>query len=496
MALDVNIKGPTTGTAGVAGTGSDQLKIIPENDAIANPSNIGGVRVFSEVDQGYITGATRLYSPEADNDYRLRVSQDLLFDEEVFNYAAQNTGKHSYATATNIATWSVVGLQFSAATVSGAGALVKSYATFPNNGTQTLSMDMEVAFSAQPAANSVNEFGFFGIASANLSAPVDGVFFRLNSAGLQGIASNSGTETSTGIFPTSSINATPWTYTNAKNYQFITYLTAVGAYFWVNDGTGAVLLGSIPLPTAQSRIVRSVGLCAGFNVRALGTVTSGPAMTVGAYNVRLGGSNMTTTPAEQGNRIYGSYQGLSGGTMGSLQTYVNSTNPTAAAPSNTALTANLPGGFGGQGNVTAAAAAATDGIWCSAQVPTGSVSAPSRRLKISAVYLDLVNLGAAVATTATTIQFRLAFGHTAVSLATADAVAAKAPRSVALGIATWAVGAAVGAQPQAGPIKIMLANPIFVNPGEFVALVGKFLVGTATASQTIQFTLTYDMGWE
>lgn len=78
--------------------------------------------------------------------------------------------------------------------------------------------------------------------------------------------------------------------------------------------------------------------------------------------------------------MFGSYTGLSGGTMGSLATYPNSTNPTAAAPSNTALTANLPAGLGGQGAVTAAVAAATDGIWGSYQVPAGTANAPGRRL--------------------------------------------------------------------------------------------------------------------
>lgn len=62
--------------------------------------------------------------------------------------------------------------------------------------------------------------------------------------------------------------------------------------------------------------------------------------------------------------------------------------------------------------------------------------------------IDLVNTGAAVATTATTIQFSLAYGHTAVSLATAEAANAKAPRRISLGYATWAVGSAIGTQPQ------------------------------------------------
>jgi hypothetical protein len=108
-----------------------------------------------------------------------------------------------------------------------------------------------------------------------------------------------------------------------------------------------------------------------------------------------------------------------------------------------------------------------------------------------------VDLGAAVATTATTIQFSLAFGHTAVSLATAEAATAKAPRRIALGVATWPIGAAIGAQPQGGRISVDLGDaPIFVNPGEFVQLVGKFLAGTATASQVINFVWQPIYGWE
>jgi hypothetical protein len=39
-------------------------------------------------------------------------------------------------------------------------------------------------------------------------------------------------------------------------------------------------------------------------------------------------------------------------------------------------------------------------------------------------------------------------------------------------------------------------SPVYVNPGEFVALVGKFLLGTATASQTINFIWQPLYGWE
>ena len=39
-------------------------------------------------------------------------------------------------------------------------------------------------------------------------------------------------------------------------------------------------------------------------------------------------------------------------------------------------------------------------------------------------------------------------------------------------------------------------QPIYVNPGEFIAVAAKFLVGTATASQTIYNQIVFDYGWE
>jgi len=62
---------------------------------------------------------------------------------------------------------------------------------------------------------------------------------------------------------------------------------------------------------------------------------------------------------------------------------------------------------------------------------------------------------------------------------------------------TWPVGAAIGQGPQSGPIILDVSDaPIYVNPGEFVQLVGKFLVGTATASQVIEFTWQPIYAWE
>ena len=485
MAMDVQI----TGNLDAA----NNVKVSLPQD----PVYTGGIRTFAENDPGSALGVPSLVSPEVDADFRLRVSQDMILDDESFTYTAQNTGKHTYSSTTLANAWTAGNLTTNSGstTTVNTGSVFATYATFPNNGTQTLSADVEIAFTAQPQTNSFIEFGL-GIPGTTLVAPLDGVFIRLSSTGVSGVASNSGTET---VDPFPLVNNTgTWAYTNDKKYQFIIYQSMTKASFWVNDGVSTKLMGEIPMPSAQGRMTMGQGLQFFIKHRIVGGAAGGVLQAkVGAYSVRLGGSNLTSTVSNQGNRIYGSYQGLSGGTMGSLATYVNSTNPTAAIPTNTALTANLPGGLGGQGAVTAQAAAATDLIFASYQVPSGTVNIAGRRLELRGVQVDLVNLGAVVATTATTIQFSLAFGHTAVSLATAEASAAKAPRRIPLGYATWAVGAAIGAQPQAGKITLDLGDaPVFVNPGEFVQLVGKFMVGTATASQVINFTWTPIYGWE
>ena len=471
---------------------------VTTGNATDNPETVGCVRVFGENDAGSLTGNTLLRSEEVDVDYRSRNALDLILDDEVFDYTAQNTGKHAYANTTMTNAWTAGQLTTNSGsiTTTTTGTVFSTYAFFPCLGTTTLAVDTEIGFSAQPQSNTFIEFGF-GIPGGATAAPSDGVFFRLNASGLQGIASFNGAETSSGVFPLSGGTGT-WAYTNSKRYQFICYTTPVEAQFWVNDGTGANCLGVIPLPSGQSRMCLAASGQFFLKHRITGGAAGGVIQaTMGAYNVRLGGPQFSSTVSTAGNRKHGSYQGLSGGTMGSLATYANSTNPTAAAPSNTALTANLPGGLGGQGSVTAAAAAATDGIWSEYAVPAGTVNIAGRRLVIHGIRLDCVNLGAAVATTATTIQFSLAFGHTAVSLATAEAAAAKAPRRIGIGIMTWPVGAAIGAQPQFGSIFLDLGDaPIYVNPGERVALVGKFLAGTATASQVINFVYQPIYGWE
>ena len=136
MAIQNKIAGGTSNTLAEVDTGNN-LKVALPND----PLLMGGVRSFSENDTGDITGVPFLYSGETDTDFRQRVSMDLLLDEEVFNYTAQNTGKHKHVVTTMAATWTAGQYTTNSAniTTTTTGVELSTYATFPNTGTQTLS---------------------------------------------------------------------------------------------------------------------------------------------------------------------------------------------------------------------------------------------------------------------------------------------------------------------------------------------------------------------
>lgn len=500
MALDINIKDPTTGTAGVGGATPDRLKVISGTNAASTPSDIGGGRNFSENDAGFIGGTASLVSPEVDVDYRVRVSQDLVLDDEVFNYTAQNTGKHTYSTTNLINAWTAGQLTTNSTsiTTTTSGSVFNTYAYFPTPGTQTLSGDFELGFSAQPQTNSFVEWGL-GIPGAATVAPTDGVFFRLSSAGLSGIASFNGAEATTGVFPLSGGTGT-WVYTNAKRYQFILYIGGVVAEFWVNDGTGAVKLGTIPMPAAQSRMLLATGVQCFLKHRITGGAAGGILQsTLGAYSVRLGGSNLASTVSTQSNRILGSYQGVSGGTLGTLSrfgtiTTGNEANVTAAVPTTT--TAALGSGLGGTFWETLSLAVNTDGIIMSYQVPAGTVLIQGRRLVLWGMYLtsyiQTVIVGGPIV-----VEWFLAFGHTTVSLGTAEAATTKAPRRITLPFTqvittTQAVSTIVA---QAQTFVAFGDAPVFVNPGEFIQLCKRHL-GTLVTSGTVVHRVTPVYGWE
>jgi hypothetical protein len=495
MALDVNLKDSSSGTAAEVDASGNLLVTTPgytATGAISGGGPAQGPAIFSENDPGTITGARYVLSPETDDDYRLRVAHDHILDRETFNYAAQNTGKHSHTFTTLTATVSTNGLltNSGAITTTATGMTFGTHAEFPCGMTAQpvyaeTNMSISVATNSFPS-NTTIDVGMFRRGATTAFAPTDGAYFRFTSAGIQGVINNNGTET-TSVF-------TSPTFAANENHLYGIIINEKAVEFWIDN----VLYGEVDTPLANAQAFRSATLPWSMRHANTGTASSAVQALITDYMISLGGANYAQSLAAIGNRSLGSYQGLSGGTMGSLANYANSTNPTSAGGSNTA--ANVTG-LGGQGAINAAAGGSTDAIMCSFQVPAGSTSAQGRRLAVTGCKISAVNLGAAVATTATTVAYSIAFGHTTVGLNTAETASfvtatTKAPRRIAMGFHYWPVGAVVGAAALPGELYMQFQNPIFVNPGEFIAVAMKFIVGTATGSQSIWYHVAFDYGWE
>ena len=165
--------------------------------------------------------------------------------------------------------------------------------------------------------------------------------------------------------------------------------------------------------------------------------------------------------------------------------------PPAAAATNT--TAALGAFLGGIFQMNAPATSATDVIVASYQNPLGGVNQTPRTMKLRGIKVDCVNSGAAVATTASTFAVAVAWGSTALSLATTESASfatgtTKARRIQPIGVVNFPVGAAIGAI--SPTIQFDFEAPLVINPGEYIQVIAKPLIGTATASEVFQWVIS------
>lgn len=488
MALDANIRGITSG-AGADVIGSNQLKVIPETDAATNPGNVGGVRVFSENDPGDITGTPLLRSPEVSQDYRVRVGTDTLLFADTFNSITQNTSlwKHGFTTMTMTQASGLLNVNAAGtSTVAGNYAWLQTWRHFTFFGTAPISVENTVMFDKYPIANEILQWGL-GVA-VNAASPVDGVWFELTSGGLYGVLRyNSGAPVTTVLV--SDVN----TLDLNSFAKYVIVAGEDGVEFWIDD----VLYGTLDVPNAQGQPFLTTSLPFFIQKYNSALVGSSPNLIAkfGDVAITLMDLASNQTWANQMASIGLGMQMLNGDAQ-AVQTpqvqWANTALPTAAAPTNTtaALGAFLAGIF----QQNAVATGATDLIISSYLNPAGTVNRTPRTIKLRGIKVDCVVVGAAVATTPSTFAVAVGWGSTQITLATtADSNSfanntAKGVRRQPIGVITFPVGAAIGAA--ASPVQYDFEAPLIVNPGEYIQVIMKPLVATATGSQVFQWIIS------
>jgi hypothetical protein len=483
--------GNTPGVVAVDVAGNMHVTLPPSTD----PASAGVAMMFTQRDNGAIIGVQEINSPWTDDRARLQVAVDSMIDAEQFNYIAQNTGKFSYLNTTMTESWAINGTSSNGTgiTTASTGLTGGTYQYYPVIGDTTTIVEIQASFTNIFPTNTTIDFGLFLRGAANPYLPTDGAYFRLTANGLMAILNYNGVETQSGIFPIAFGSATPWAPTPNVKHDFVMVVNQTDIDFLIDGQLYAIMGTQIGngQPFASSSLPVSWRHAIGAT-----PASSVISMQIANYNVKTAGYTVARSLGDMGQTINGSYQGLSGGTMGSLASYPNSTNPVAAVPTNT--TAALGTGLGGQFWETFTLAVNTDGIIMSYQVPLGtSAGIRGRTLRLDGIYLTSYVQTALVGGPCIT-QYSLAFGHTAVSLATAEGPATKAPRRIPLPAITQAPTAAQAVSTmvaQPGGAYHYFDNPVYVAPGQFIAIVAKH-IGTVGTAGTIAHTIALDYSWE
>ena len=481
------IEGNTSGNVAEVNAGN-QLKVTAETNVSANPGNVGSFRMFSENDPGTVTGTAHLKSPETSSDYRLRVGMDTIILDDTFNGLTQNTTKWSYTFGTMTAAMPGAGtLNFGVVqgTAAGHGAFVRSFQYMPLFGASGLAIEFHAGqFTAPLIANEIFRAGLGNVTTAGV-APTDGVWLEYTSGGTVLVMSYNGTITQSGVLETNS------SLSLGNLYHYCIVLGNSEIEIWRDD----VLLGEMTIPASTAQPYLQGALPAFMQKACTGTVSNTNTMRVSDITISqidiLTNKDWGVARSLAGKS---GYVGQNGHTQGKTALWGNNTAPTAVALTNTTAAFT---GLGGICAVLTTLAANSDGIVFSYQNPVPTINITGRNLVIRGVEIkgavSVILAGGPVV-----YAFAVAFGHTAVSLATAETASfanntTHAPRIAALGIESYPATAAVGTAGDGA--RLSVANPIVVRPGEFVSIIARN-IGTVTTTGAITFVASFDSYWE
>ena len=428
--------------------------------------------LITELDAGAATGTPYRLSPITSDNSRLEVGTDTVLFDYKFTAAAQDTGVWSYTSSTMTCTQGSGNVLFNAisTTTASVGCSLRSWRTFSLNQGGVMEIGVNGQITAAPIAGQMLEMGW--AVPTTTTQPTDGAWFQFSNAGLYGVLAYAGAPSSIGPF-----NLAPFGGTIPANTTMVGQIrvSQYSVEFWVNE----TLMGEIALPVALATAFMTQALPVFCQMRNIGAITGSPqlqfkwgASTVIQREVNIG---MASGHLQGAMGLHG-YQGLAGGTMGSSASYANS----QAAGAGTALlnAATLATGLGGQAAILPTLVVGTDGIVTSWQNPAIATGQMPRVFMCTGVKIH-----GAVTTTLTggavLYAYSLAFGHTAVSMATAETgsfttATTKLPRRIPIGYETYASGAAVGVLGSPSGIDAdFSAAPFPINPGEFLAVCAK-----------------------
>jgi hypothetical protein len=320
-----------------------------------------------------------------------------------------------------------------------------------------------------PQTNGVMEMGFGDAASA-IAAHSNGAYWQVTAGGVvQPVLTFGGVDIA-GAAVAGLSSANYYTFDVIADDDFVTYTVQ-------DTATGLILAERvIKLPLTQPKLFGVTHIFGFYRLYINATgATIAPQMYVSAVDsVQL--DAVLNKPWAVQTAQNGGNPDINPLTFAAMSKWTNNAAEASATLSNTAAGyAFLQGRF----QFAAIAGAETDYALFGFQIPS-----PYRFTCLGA-QIDATNYGAAVATTATTLEWWLAYDQTAVSLATVN------PLRVPLGGQSFAIGDAIGKK--ADTVNADFKDSARVtHPGRFCVVALRMPLGTATASQIIRGNVRLD----
>lgn len=484
----IRLEGNTSGYVAEVDINNNQLVKTPTNVLQAGFTYLAGRN-----DAGTVTGVIDAAAARISDDFRLSVGVDTPLFDDTFNATTQNTGLWKYTALTLACTQAGGFLNFNPTNVTTSGAYVsmQSYRYAGMMGNTDLHFEFTGGtVGAAPLAGQVMEFGSFMPSAA--TAPTDGIFFRVTSAGIAGIyVNNAGTEYSTAVWGIGNLVV-------GTNYEFKVVFSERVIDYYVNTveiGTLTVAsgLGAPFLSQAQplSMQFRNTALIGG-----AGMSWHMSDLHADYIDVALG----KTHPLLQGGQGKHGSQGQNGNTMGSTSNITNNmAKGTPAALTNTTITAPACIGLGGRATYLPTLTVYQDGILMSFLNPVGGVNITPRTLYVGALRINSF-VGTTLVGGPLALLYTVAYGGTTVSAAQAEVASFttggnKAARRIPIGSEGFAAAAAAGTMATGGGVDTMLSAPVVVNPGEYLQ-VYVTNVGTVTTAGDIVTWISIGSWWE
>lgn len=441
-------------------TGATPVGVTSNNELKVNLPTVAAQAGYAKI----VDNAGHVMAFDAEGRVAADIS-NLLFSDYVDGVAVdirkwiQSSATHTIAQATGFIT-----LNSAAVTTVNASSNITSIDLFDMMHESYIYWHARVLTPNIPQINATMEMGLGKVATT--AAPTDGAFFRWTTAGdFRCVVNNAGVEVQSSAL-------TAPTQNNVHHYEI--KVEHGEADFIIN---GAVV-ASLEAGAGTSNITDGARQPCFFRVYTAGTAPStAPQLRIAATDVWRTVIDVNKPWADmmvgQGNGAYQSPVTA----FAQTANHANSTSPVSATLSNTAAGYTT---LGGRWQFAAPAGAVTDYALFGYQVPVGY------QLNITNFNISSVNMGAAVATTATIVDYGVGLNSSAVSLATVDGAGTWAPRRIPLGIHPWIVGAAIGAAPGNQDINLNLRTPWVVDSGRFFHVIAQVPVGTATAGQIIR----------